>query len=91
MSNDAGSGGYSHYLTGEDIRVGDVVETYWGNGKIRGRIVKHFLPCCNDPDARNWNMEDGGIMIEFEDGSWIGYGPADDELFFVSHSTNWVS
>ena len=76
---------YDRYSTGEEIHVGDVVETYGtDNEKHRGRIIKHFLPGNNDPDAKNWNMENGGIMIEFDAEGWVGYGSADEELFFVA-------
>ena len=51
---------------------------------IRPPELPHFLPGNNDPDAKNWNMENGGIMIEFDAGGWVGYGPADEELFFVA-------
>ncbi|MCR5750897.1 MAG: hypothetical protein K6G91_02945 [Kiritimatiellae bacterium] len=76
---------YDRYFSGEEIHVGDVVETYGtGNVKRRGRVIKHFLPGDDDPDAKNWNMEHGGMMIEFDRGEWVGYGPADEELFFVA-------
>jgi hypothetical protein len=76
---------YDRYISGEEILVGDVVETYGtGNEKRRGRVIKHFLPGNNDPVAKNSNMENGGIMIEFDGGGWVGYGPADEELFFVA-------
>ncbi len=76
---------YDRYFSGEEICVGDVVETYGtDNEKHRGRVIKHFLPDNDNPDAKNWNMENGGLMIEFDGGEWVGYGPADEELFFVA-------
>ena len=80
---------YDRYFTGETIRVGDIVETYGSDGvRLRGRIVKHFLPKNNNPEARDWNMEGGGIMIEFKGHGLIGYGPADDELFLFREGHN---
>lgn len=79
---------FDRYVTDEEIKVGDVVIYCYGDGsKQKGRRVKHFLPGCSDPDARNWNMEFGGIMIELDDGQWIGYGAADEDLEFLSRGT----
>lgn len=76
---------YDQYVTGEKIRLGDRVAMRGFGDKLQtGRIVKHFLPGSVDIDAVNWGMENGGIMIECDQGGWIGYGPADEELFFVS-------
>ena len=76
---------YDRYLTGEEIHVGDIVETYGNGGKMqRGRILKHFLPETKDPEAKDWYMQDGGILIDFDEDGLVGYGPADEELFFVS-------
>ena len=80
---------YDKYLSGVEIRIGDIVETYWNGGKIqRGRILKHFLPETKDPEAKDWHMEDGGILIDFDEDGLVGYGPADEELFFVSRGSN---
>lgn len=76
---------YDRYVTGEKIRLGDRVAMRGpGENLQTGRIVKLFLPGNEDIDAPNWGMENGGIMIECDDGGWIGYGPADEELFFLS-------
>ena len=76
---------YDRYLTGEEIHVGDIVETYGNGGEMqRGRILKHFQPETKDPEAKDWHMENGGILIDFDGSGLVGYGPADDELFFVS-------
>ena len=76
---------YDRYLTGEEIHVGDIVETYGNGDKMqRGRIIKHFLPETKDPEAKDWYMQNGGILIEFDRDGLVGYGPADEELFFVS-------
>ena len=81
--------GYDHYLTGERICLGDrVAMRFCGNTFQTGRIVKLFQPSNSDEDAKNWGMEQGGIMIECDDGGWIGYGPADEELFFLSRCGN---
>lgn len=74
---------FDRYVTGEEIMLGDVVR-FGDGGEHEWRIIRHFLPGCPDPDARNWNMELGGIMIELGDDQWIGYGPADEELMFIS-------
>ena len=79
------NGRYDRYLTGERICLGDrVAMRACGNTFETGRIVKHFCPGNEDPDAKNWGMEDGGIMIESDQGGWIGYGPADEELLLLS-------
>ena len=80
---------YDRYLSGEEIRIGDIVETYGCEGKMqRGRIIKHFLPETRDPEAKDWYMQDGGILIEFGEDELVSYGPADEELFFVSRGSN---
>ena len=80
---------YDKYLSGERIHVGDIVETYGNGGKMqRGRIIKHFLPETKDPEAKDWGMQNGGMLIEFDDGGLVGYGPADEELFFVSRGSD---
>lgn len=80
---------YDKYLSGEEIHVGDIVETYGNGGKMqRGRIIKHFLPETKDPEAKDWDMQNGGMLIEFDDGGLVGYGPADEELFFVSRGSD---
>ena len=80
---------YDRYLTGEEIHVGDIVETYGNGGKMqRGRIVKHFLPETKDPEAKDWYMQNGGMLIEFDGDGLVGYGPADEELFFVSRGSD---
>ena len=79
--------GFNRYVTGETIRVGDRVAMYGSGPGERlqtGSIVKLFQPGTADIDAANWGMENGGIMIECDCGGWIGYGPADEELFFLS-------
>ena len=79
---------YDKYLSGEEIRIGDIVETYGCGGKMqRGRIIKHFLPETKDPEARDWCMQDGGILIDFGEDRLVGYGPADEDLFFVSRGS----
>ena len=79
---------YDKYLSGEEIRIGDIVETYGSGGKMqRGRILKHFLPETKDPEAKDWHMENGGILIDFDEDGLVGYGPADEELFFMSRGS----
>jgi len=76
---------FDRYFSGEEIRIGDIVQSYGKNEKLcRGRIIKHFLPGTKDPEAKDWDMQNGGMLIEFDDGGLVGYGPADEELFFVS-------
>jgi len=76
---------FDRYFSGEEIRIGDVVQSYGKNEELcRGRIIKHFLPGTKDPEAKDWDMENGGILIEFDGDGLVGYGPADEELFFVS-------
>lgn len=80
---------YDKYLSGEEIHIGDIVETYGNGGKMqRGRILKHFLPETKNPEAKDWHMENGGILIDFEEDGLVGYGPADEELFFVSRGSD---
>lgn len=77
--------GYDRYVTGETIQLGDRVAMRGSGEKLQtGRVVKLFQPGNVDIDAANWGMENGGIMIECDQGEWIGYGPADEELFFLS-------
>lgn len=84
-------GGYKaqvkYYPTGEEVCIGDVIELGWFSGRPRGRVVKHFLPEQNDPEASAWGMEDGGIMVELEDGQWFALDSADNELFFISRGS----
>lgn len=80
---------YDKYLSGEEIRIGDIVETYGNGGKMQqGRILKHFLPETKDSEAKDWHMENGGILIDFDEDGLVGYGPADEELFFVSRGSD---
>lgn len=76
----------AHYPTGEEIHVGDVIEMEWSCGRRRGRVLKCILPSKIDPNEYNWDLPDGGILMEMDEMGLfaVDYDFVEDELHFVS-------
>lgn len=73
------------YYTGETICVGDRIRTYGPNDAVCfGNVLMVFRSGDADPRAKDWNMEDGGVLVELDRGDLMGFPLADEELFLVS-------
>ena len=73
-----------YYPTGEEIRIGDVIDLEWNGGRRRGRVIRHFLPEQMDPDAYNWGLSDGGILLDMFGIGLIAIDYVENELHFVA-------
>lgn len=51
------------YMSGIEVKEGDVVAVQHGHGLVDEGIVLHVL-LPNSPEAEAWGVPEGGVMIE---------------------------
>ena len=51
------------YMSGIEVREGDVVAVHHGPGVVDEGVVLHVL-LPNSPEAEAWGVSEGGVMIE---------------------------
>ena len=50
------------YMSGIEVMEGDVVAVHLGGVSAEGVVLKVIVP--NTPDAEEWDLADGGVLIE---------------------------
>jgi len=51
------------YMSGLEVKEGDVVAVHHGHGLVDEGVVLHVL-LPNSPEAEAWGVPEGGVMIE---------------------------
>jgi hypothetical protein len=70
------------YSTGKEIKVGDFIKIYHGNGIfIESEVVKIILP--NTDDAKDWSAPNGGVLIQNSKIGLTLWNIMDEDLVFV--------
>jgi len=78
---------HQYYATGEEIRVGDMVDLGYGHGP-KGIIVVLIPdgPASSEFDATEWSYLGTGFMLRAEGMGLVHYPAADDELLLVARA-----
>ena len=72
------------YKSGEEIRLGDIVDIGQGNGP-QGVVVVVIPsgPAAKGFTAEDWSYLESGFMLQAEGMGLVHYSQPDDELIFV--------
>ena len=74
-----------HYLSGEDVRKGDVVKICGKGGVWKSaKIAETFK--AGEEGAHDYSLDEGGFLVEFPDGGLEAWHEADEDIDLVSRA-----